>query len=95
LYALTLLPEPVGEQSLGGLHVDARDQTADLEVRIAGSDARVGIRIGEPLGVVERLLIGIELGIGLVCRVENALEFLGGTWIGGHAGLDAGAVDVA
>ena len=58
---LALLAQPVGEQDLPDLHVDAHEQTADLGVGIADADARVGVRVGELLGVEERLVVGVEL----------------------------------
>ena len=90
-----LLAQPVGEQDLAAVHVDAAEQGLDLGLGVADVDARVGervrqvLRVGELLEVVGRLLV----------PPAGTLEVLVDALLAARVGLDAhahgGLVDLA
>ena len=89
-----LLAQPIGEQYLADVHVDATDECLDLGVGITDVDARVDVRIGQ-LFVVEDLfeVVG-KLLVAASRQRERLLDLVAPARIVVDAHAHRGVVDL-
>ena len=90
-----LLAQTVGEQHFPGVHVDAGEQRRDFRVRVADVDPRVGERIGELLGVGERLEVLWKSFAAPLGALEELVDALSAPRVSLDAHAHRGLVDLS
>ena len=93
----SLLPEPVGEEDLGGADVYAPHHSVRLDVlRLLGEGGEAGVGVGVPqaLHVVDVLPVSGKAVVRLLGAVEDPADLGLRTRVLGHPGLDRHPVGV-
>ena len=86
--------QPVGQQHFRRVHVDAAEQRRDLGVRVADVDARVAERVGEVLGISQRLeMVGKAL-VAALRALQELVDARAPARIGVDAHAHGGLVDL-